>query len=50
MTMKKFLNQPENIVSELLEGLELANPDIIEVTGNNLSRTRYLRLCRRRHG
>ncbi|MFR2405470.1 MAG: dihydroxyacetone kinase subunit DhaK, partial [Eubacterium callanderi] len=36
MTMKKFLNQPENIVSELLEGLELANPDIIEVTGNNL--------------
>ena len=36
MTMKKFLNQPENIVSELLEGLALANPDVIEVTGNNL--------------
>ncbi|MDO4289128.1 MAG: dihydroxyacetone kinase subunit DhaK [Eubacterium sp.] len=36
MTMKKFLNQPENIVSELLEGLALANPDVVEVTGNNL--------------
>lgn len=36
MTMKKFLNQPENIVSELLEGLELANPDLVEIKGNNL--------------
>ncbi|MEG0377858.1 MAG: dihydroxyacetone kinase subunit DhaK, partial [Eubacterium sp.] len=36
MTMKKFLNQSENIVSELLEGLQLANQNILEVTGNNL--------------
>ncbi|MEF9918460.1 MAG: dihydroxyacetone kinase subunit DhaK, partial [Eubacterium sp.] len=36
MTMKKFLNKSENIVSELLEGLQLSNPDTIEITGNNL--------------
>ncbi len=36
MTMKKFLNQPENITAELLEGLALSNPSLIEVTGNNL--------------
>ncbi|SDX60323.1 dihydroxyacetone kinase subunit DhaK [Eubacterium barkeri] len=36
MVMKKFLNQPENITAELLEGLALSNPDLVEVMGNNL--------------
>lgn len=36
MTLKKFINKPENITSELLEGLALANPLIIEVKPNNL--------------
>ena len=27
--MKKFINDPENLTSELLEGLALANKDII---------------------
>ena len=32
MTMKKFINNPDNITAELLEGLALANPKILEVT------------------
>jgi dihydroxyacetone kinase-like protein len=36
MTMKKFINNPDQITSELLEGLALANPDILTVTSNNL--------------
>lgn len=32
MTMKKFINNPENLTAELLEGLALANPTILEVT------------------
>lgn len=36
MTLKKFINKPENITTELLEGLALANPSILEVTPNNL--------------
>ncbi|MDO9492254.1 dihydroxyacetone kinase subunit DhaK [Acetobacterium sp.] len=36
MTLKKFINKPENITSELLEGLALANPLILEVRPNNL--------------
>ena len=27
--MKKFINDPENLTSELLEGLALSNPDIV---------------------
>ena len=29
MQMKKFINDPENLTAELLEGLALANPDMI---------------------
>ncbi|WP_026394592.1 dihydroxyacetone kinase subunit DhaK [Acetobacterium malicum] len=36
MTLKKFINKPENITAELLEGLALANPLILEVKPNNL--------------
>lgn len=36
MTMKKFINNPDNITAELLEGLALANPKILEVTDHNL--------------
>src|SRR5579872_6273570 len=34
--MKKFINKPENIVPELLEGLALSHPDKIRLTGSNL--------------
>ena len=34
--MKKFINRPENIVPELLEGLALAFPDHVRLTGSNL--------------
>jgi dihydroxyacetone kinase-like protein len=36
MKMKKFINKPENIVSELLQGLALSNPDKIRLVGSNL--------------
>lgn len=36
MTLKKFINKPENITSELLEGLALANPSILELRPHNL--------------
>ena len=36
MTMKKFINKPENIVAELLEGLALSHPRQIRLTGSNL--------------
>ncbi len=34
--MKKFINNPDHLTAELLEGLALANPDILEVQENNL--------------
>ena len=34
--MKKFINRPENIVPELLEGLALSHPDKIRLAGSNL--------------
>jgi len=34
--MKKFLNDPANLVSELLGGFALAHADKIKLTGNNL--------------
>jgi len=34
--MKKFINRPENIVPELLEGLVLSHPDKIRLAGSNL--------------
>src|SRR5438477_4569521 len=36
MRMKKFINRPENIVPELLEGLALSHPDKIRLAGSNL--------------
>jgi phosphoenolpyruvate---glycerone phosphotransferase subunit DhaK len=36
MAMKKFINQPQNIVPELLEGMALAFPDKIRLVGSNI--------------
>lgn len=36
MPMKKFMNRPENIVRELLEGLALAHPNQVQLVGTNL--------------
>ena len=36
MRMKKFINRPENIVPELLEGFALSHPNQIRLAGNNL--------------
>jgi dihydroxyacetone kinase-like protein len=41
MPMKKFINRPDDIVRELLEGLTLANPDKVKLVGTSLvARTR----------
>ncbi len=34
--MKKIINQPENYVNEMLEGLYIAHPDLITYTNNDL--------------
>jgi len=36
MKMKKFINKPENIVAELLEGFALSHPSQIRLTGSHL--------------
>ncbi|HOZ47176.1 MAG TPA: dihydroxyacetone kinase subunit DhaK [Candidatus Hydrogenedentes bacterium] len=36
MAMKKFLNDPENLVQELLDGFALANANTIRLAGSNL--------------
>src|ERR1700680_3500661 len=36
MRMKKFINRPDNIVPELLQGLALAFPDKLRLVGSNL--------------
>ena len=36
MQMKKFINDPENLTADLLEGLALANPDILELGEDNM--------------
>lgn len=36
MKMKKFLNKPENITKEVLEGLVMSNSDILELKEGNL--------------
>lgn len=33
--MKKFINQPEKVVTEMLEGLLAAHPDIVRAVGDN---------------
>lgn len=34
--MQKFINKPENLTSDLLEGLALANPDLVTLKQGNL--------------
>jgi dihydroxyacetone kinase-like protein len=36
MKMKKFINKPERIVTELLEGFALSSPNQVRLTGSNL--------------
>lgn len=36
MSMKKFINQPEDLAREVLEGLELSNSDLLRITDSNL--------------
>src|SRR3954452_25448462 len=36
MRMKKFINKPEHLVTELLEGFALAFPDKIRLAGNSI--------------
>lgn len=36
MPMKKFLNRPEDIVTELLEGFVLSHPETVHLVGNKL--------------
>jgi dihydroxyacetone kinase-like protein len=36
MVMKKFINNPENVVSELLQGYVLAYPNKVKLAGDNL--------------
>lgn len=36
MKMKKFINRPEDVVKELLEGFTLAHPDKVRLVGSNL--------------
>jgi len=36
MAMKKFINKPDTLVAELLQGFALANADSVQLAGNNL--------------
>ena len=36
MKMKKFINEPENLTEELLEGLAMANGDYLTVEKNHM--------------
>lgn len=36
MKMKKFINNPENLVGELLEGYALAYPEKVKLAGKNI--------------
>lgn len=43
MVMKKFINKPENLTSELLEGLALVHDDVLEVKEGNLVVSKFLK-------
>ena len=44
--MKKIINQPENYVNEMLEGLYIAHPDLIKFQGDHAVYRKYMRrLC-----
>lgn len=49
MKMKKFLNNPDDIVRELLEGLYYSNQDKLNLLPNNLVVSRNLGNCKRVH-
>ena len=34
--MKKFINRPENVVPEMLEGLEVLSPGLKRLSGHNV--------------
>ena len=36
MRMKKFINDPKNLVAELLEGMVLAFPDKVQLISRNI--------------
>jgi dihydroxyacetone kinase len=36
MRMKKFINDPKNLVEELLDGLVLASPDTVRLAGSSI--------------
>jgi dihydroxyacetone kinase-like protein len=42
MKMKKFINDPQTLTAELLEGFALANADIVELKMGNLVVSRAL--------
>ena len=42
MKMKKFINEPENLTEELLEGMALANPEMLKIEDNHLVVNRKL--------
>ena len=43
MIMKKFINNPENLTKELLEGLALVHDDVLEVVDGNLVVSKFLK-------
>ncbi|WP_105616567.1 dihydroxyacetone kinase subunit DhaK [Vallitalea okinawensis] len=47
MKMKKFMNSPEDLTRELLEGLALSNPDLIDLTESNLVMNKKLKEAER---
>ena len=42
MKMKKFINEPENLTEELLEGLAMANGEYLQVEENHMVINRKL--------
>lgn len=47
MRMKKFINDPSNLTKELLEGLALANADLIELLPKNIIVNKNLKNAKR---
>ena len=43
MQMKKFINDPNSLTDELLEGLALAHADTVDVQGTSSSAARWKR-------
>ncbi|MGA7340707.1 MAG: dihydroxyacetone kinase subunit DhaK [Terracidiphilus sp.] len=45
--MKKFINDPEHLVGELLEGLSLVFPDRVRLAGNNIVARRVVKSAKK---